>query len=371
MLREELARLEGERGRVEAQALIEKKGDDAGSWEAYKLRKAIEAAEDSGDTSIRTQNTIQSRAKDVVLALESGINRSNNVEASSLEQKIIDEANDYAKSVMDYQIQKITFMNEATSEDYQPTGYTIPGKSLLFGEKSPHDTRSMRKYYYENVWGDKLVSILKNDYYGTFSSQSEGSYLATMSNHYYNWMDDQDLLSPETESLQAMWKKSDQVFMNMSEQILLGNWTEKVTLSGTIGQMLLALAGIDLIADLRDITFDITNWENSGSHIGQTATDLIGLFPIIGVVKSADELGLLFKQADDLKHSDEAATTFKGGSTVKLGDCNCFTAGTKVQTDEGEKPIEEIEVGDKVLAKDENNPDGELAYKEVTALYRN
>ena len=51
--------------------------------------------------------------------------------------------------------------------------------------------------------------------------------------------------------------------------------------------------------------------------------------------------------------------------------CNCFTAGTKVLTDEGEKNIEDIEVGDKVLAKDENNPDGELAYKEVTALYRN
>ncbi len=48
-----------------------------------------------------------------------------------------------------------------------------------------------------------------------------------------------------------------------------------------------------------------------------------------------------------------------------------FTAGTKVLTDEGEKNIEDIEVGDKVLAKDENNPDGELACKEVKALYRN
>jgi hypothetical protein len=37
-------------------------------------------------------------------------------------------------------------------------------------------------------------------------------------------------------------------------------------------------------------------------------------------------------------------------------------------TDEGEK---NIEVGDKVLAKDEKNPDGELSYKEVTALFRN
>ncbi|MGV6934563.1 polymorphic toxin-type HINT domain-containing protein [Paenibacillus sp. CMM36] len=61
----------------------------------------------------------------------------------------------------------------------------------------------------------------------------------------------------------------------------------------------------------------------------------------------------------------------KYSGKIKSGKCNCFTAGTKVQTDEGEKNIEDIEVGDKVLAKDENNPDGELAYKEVTALFRN
>ncbi|CAI8968694.1 hypothetical protein EMIT07CA2_50403 [Brevibacillus sp. IT-7CA2] len=49
-------------------------------------------------------------------------------------------------------------------------------------------------------------------------------------------------------------------------------------------------------------------------------------------------------------------------------DCNCFTAGTKVLTDEGEKPIEEIEVGDKVLSKDEET--GEVAYKEVVGLFQ-
>ncbi|MCM2997178.1 polymorphic toxin-type HINT domain-containing protein [Paenibacillus cellulositrophicus] len=43
--------------------------------------------------------------------------------------------------------------------------------------------------------------------------------------------------------------------------------------------------------------------------------------------------------------------------------CNCFVAGTKVQTDEGEKNIEDIEVGDKVLSKNEET--GEVAYKEV------
>lgn len=69
----------------------------------------------------------------------------------------------------------------------------------------------------------------------------------------------------------------------------------------------------------------------------------------------------------------QAKLTDKGTSFIKnaIKGCNCFTAGTKVLTDEGEKNIEDIEVGDMVLAKDENNPDGELAYKEVTALYRN
>ncbi|KEZ48577.1 hypothetical protein AZ46_0216830 [Metabacillus indicus LMG 22858] len=47
--------------------------------------------------------------------------------------------------------------------------------------------------------------------------------------------------------------------------------------------------------------------------------------------------------------------------------CNCFTLGTKVLTEDGEKPIEDIQVGDKVLAKDEES--GDQAYKEVEWLY--
>jgi RHS repeat-associated protein len=58
----------------------------------------------------------------------------------------------------------------------------------------------------------------------------------------------------------------------------------------------------------------------------------------------------------------------KYSGKVKSGKCNCFTAGTKVQTDEGEKPIEEIEVGEKVLAKSDET--GEVAYKEVVGLFQ-
>ncbi|MGZ0052668.1 polymorphic toxin-type HINT domain-containing protein [Brevibacillus gelatini] len=75
--------------------------------------------------------------------------------------------------------------------------------------------------------------------------------------------------------------------------------------------------------------------------------------------------------AKQVKSTKSVKTAIKANNATKSAGCNCFTAGTKVLTDDGEKNIEDIEVGDRVLAKTENNPDGELAYKEVTALYRN
>ncbi|WP_204343380.1 polymorphic toxin-type HINT domain-containing protein [Paenibacillus elgii] len=59
-------------------------------------------------------------------------------------------------------------------------------------------------------------------------------------------------------------------------------------------------------------------------------------------------------------------SSWSKGANKTIG-CNCFTAGTKVLTDEGEKNIEDIEVGDRVLAKDEKT--GEVAYKKVTATF--
>ena len=46
----------------------------------------------------------------------------------------------------------------------------------------------------------------------------------------------------------------------------------------------------------------------------------------------------------------------------------CFIAGTFVETEHGLKPIEEVEVGEKVLAYDEET--GEQAYKPVVRLFR-
>jgi intein/homing endonuclease len=72
---------------------------------------------------------------------------------------------------------------------------------------------------------------------------------------------------------------------------------------------------------------------------------------------------IISKLVTKVKTPKKATKPTKSRST-----CNCFTAGTKVLTDEGEKPIEEIKAGDKVLAKDDET--GEMAYKEVEWLFQ-
>ena len=57
------------------------------------------------------------------------------------------------------------------------------------------------------------------------------------------------------------------------------------------------------------------------------------------------------------------------GSAKDFGTSYCFVAGTLVTTEDGQEPIEEIEVGDKVLS--ENELTGEVAVKTVTETYVN
>lgn len=54
----------------------------------------------------------------------------------------------------------------------------------------------------------------------------------------------------------------------------------------------------------------------------------------------------------------------------KTPPCASFVAGTLVHTDKGLVPIQDIKVGDKVLSRDEHNPNGELAYKKVLSIFK-
>ncbi|KJD42567.1 polymorphic toxin-type HINT domain-containing protein [Paenibacillus terrae] len=92
----------------------------------------------------------------------------------------------------------------------------------------------------------------------------------------------------------------------------------------------------------------------------------VGFIPVGKFVKGGKLIiKLTSKEGRYIERSVELSE--KNLKAAKALPCNCFTAGTKVQTDEGEKNIEDIEVGDKVLSKDETT--GEVAYKEVTTTF--
>ncbi|WP_235941793.1 polymorphic toxin-type HINT domain-containing protein [Paenibacillus puerhi] len=114
---------------------------------------------------------------------------------------------------------------------------------------------------------------------------------------------------------------------------------------------------------------DVNTLLDSESSVVDKTLSGLGFVPVGKVYKGGKYLISLANKYKTI--SREVEITENSIRALKNVPCNCFTVGTKVQTDEGEKNIEDIEVGDKVLAKSEYDSNGELAYKEVTALYRN
>ena len=88
-------------------------------------------------------------------------------------------------------------------------------------------------------------------------------------------------------------------------QIVKGNFTDDVTLLGTAGEIVLGIFDLDLVCDLRDITYDIGEWgeiiigddEFSWSFAGQSFLDLVGIIPVIGILKYSDEFATLLKKS--------------------------------------------------------------------------
>ena len=117
-----------------------------------------------------------------------------------------------------------------------------------------------------------------------------------------------------------------------------------------------------------------------GRNAGQVADEVAAAAVDAGrLADNADEAALSLSRMDELMgerrvfSQAETRAAFSGGSEGALSNrlnpgCpgNSFTAGTPVETEEGQKPIEEIKVGDKVLAEDPET--GEQGYFEVVAL---
>lgn len=135
------------------------------------------------------------------------------------------------------------------------------------------------------------------------------------------------------------------------------------------------LSGIVAIGDIRDAVGNIVNGDPLGFVLS-----LVGVIPLAGDAAkvTADIISFAKRTSNNLEKAiyfvdsilrkidrTVADSTFK----QLVGTCNCFTAGTKIQTDNGEIPIEQIKKGDRVLSKNEET--GEIDFKEVTQLFQN
>lgn len=84
------------------------------------------------------------------------------------------------------------------------------------------------------------------------------------------------------------------------EQLLLGNYSDNVTLLGTTLQIGASTTGLDIPMDIRDLFADLENWEWTGEHLGTFSVDLIAIVPVIGTVKNFDEAVYLFRVGEDV-----------------------------------------------------------------------
>jgi hypothetical protein len=70
------------------------------------------------------------------------------------------------------------------------------------------------------------------------------------------------------------------------KQALLGNFSgEDPSIGGVSAQVALGLLGADIHLDIADLTHSIVNWEWSWGHAGETAINVAGFLPFVGVVK--------------------------------------------------------------------------------------
>ncbi len=99
------------------------------------------------------------------------------------------------------------------------------------------------------------------------------------------------------ESAGESWRK---YFLVSIEQIIKGKYADESNVVGTIGEIGVAFTGADIIQDIRDLSYDITHWEWSWGHVGETALDGIGLVPIVGVLAKGDSVTVLIKHTDDV-----------------------------------------------------------------------
>ena len=147
-----------------------------------------------------------------------------------------------------------------------------------------------------------------------------------------------ELYEIETVWYKKRLDKAEDYLIRSAECIVLGNFTDEVTVLGVAGQFAMGFFDLDLPCDIRDIIADVRNLaqadEIKWDMIAMLALDAIGLVPMIGALKYSDEYVTLFKNADKVsvvarstdgtgvlaKHADEAGAWLHGGKVFRYSD---------------------------------------------------
>ena len=164
-----------------------------------------------------------------------------------------------------------------------------------------------------------------------------------------------ELYEIETVWYKKMLDKAEDYLIRSAECVVLGNFTDEVTVLGVGVQIVLGNFDLDLPCDIRDIIADVRNLaqadEIKWDMIAMLALDLIGLIPVIGALKYSDEIGTLFKNADKVsvvarstdgagvlaKHADEAGAWLHGGKVFRYSDetAEAVASGEKLLKESG------------------------------------
>jgi hypothetical protein len=143
---------------------------------------------------------------------------------------------------------------------------------------------------------------------------------------------------------------------------------------GVAASIVFGLTGFDAYKDLLDLEYAVENWEWSWAHTGGTALTVVGLIPVIGVVKNLKGTAALseLRNVEDVSNvpgdvkaiirngevkvsgevtADVSATlTKKSSSPSDVIAIKCFARDTPVLTESGIRPIATIKPGERVMA---------------------
>jgi Pretoxin HINT domain len=124
-----------------------------------------------------------------------------------------------------------------------------------------------------------------------------------------------------------------------------------------------ALTGLDLYGAGKASYTVTSNFIARGNRFEWSDTwNLLSFVPFAGLLLGGTSKVKNFFAANKAAQSLDNDVQTIGTTATKTG--NCFVAGTEILTSEGEKKIEDIQVGDWVVADDPNTV-GEIEYKQV------